>query len=285
MNKTYKIIYRSMGRSFEISPDSPAKLLENGLLGFDCTSFDVKISSYATLDGGYASRRRFAERELSLTFEIDAKSADTMRREIISILDPRVDGELDVTLCGVNRKISVIPCGEPKFTRPTVNSPVIVTLDFIAPSVFFYDSSKKAYSYYYSMPLLTFPMNFIEDAGLTTGLDVKTDTRETINNGDAECGIIAKIVSCGGKIVNPEIRCGDKFVRCLVTLFDGDVLVISTVKGQKNIYLNGRRHFNFHRNSTFFSLPVGVSSVTVSAEAGEEYIDAEIEYTPLYFGV
>ena len=70
-----------------------------------------------------------------------------------------------------------------------------------------------------------------------------------------------------------------------MTLNDGDVLVISTVKGQKSIYLNGQRHFNFHCDSTFFSLPVGVSDVTVTAESGGEYMDAQVEYTPLYFGI
>ena len=162
MKNTYKIIYKVGDRSFEISPNSHAKLLENGLVGFDCTSFDVKVSSYATLDGGYASRRRFAERELSLTFEIDALDADVVRRKLVSILDPRVDGELDVTIGDVQRKISVIPCGEPTFTRPTINSHIVVTLNFVAPAVFFSDSSKKAYGYYYSRPLLTFPMNFMK---------------------------------------------------------------------------------------------------------------------------
>lgn len=285
MTDTYKIIYTSRGRSFEISPDSPIKLLENGLSGFDSTGFDVKITPYASQHGGYTATRRFAEREISITAEIDRKYGDELRREIVSMLDPGAEGELDVELYGVHRRISVIPCGEPGFSRPTLHDHVVMTLQFVAPAVFFSDSSRKRAEFYCAIPLLTFPMNFTSDGGITSGLYGKTDSISLKNGGDTECGIIATIVAHGGTVVNPSVMLGDKQVKCMVTLSDGDVLVIDTRRGMKNIYLNGERCFKFSRDSVFFTLPTGVSELRISAESGGVFIDAGVEYTPLFFGV
>ncbi|MBP3379154.1 MAG: phage tail family protein [Clostridia bacterium] len=285
MTDTYKIIYSCGGKSFEISPDSPVKLLAGGLSGFDSTGFEVKITPYASLFGGYASTRRLAERELSITAEIDRLCSNGLRREIMSMLDPQKEGELDVTLFGVHRKISVIPCGTPTFERATLGDHVIMTLHFIAPAVFFSDISKKRAEYYCAMPLLTFPMNFTAEGGVTTGLYGKTDHATLDNSGDTECGIAAIIVANGGQVVSPTVSLGEKFIRCPFILEDGDVLAIDTRPAMKNIYLNGERCFIFDRNSTFFTLPSGESVVNITAESGGEYIDARVEYAPLYFGV
>ncbi len=285
MTDTYKIIYTCGGKSFEISPDSPVRLMAGGLSGFDATGFDVKITPYASADGGYAGVRRFAEREMSITAEIDREYGDELRREIVSMLDPHTEGELDVELFGVHRRISVIPCGTPEFVRPTLQDCVVMTLNFVAPAVFFSNISKKRAEFYCAMPLLTFPMNFTAESGITTGLYGKTDHVTLANTGDTECGIIATIVAHGGRVVNPGIHLGERFVETKLTLADGDVLVIDTRRGMKNIYLNGKRCFTFGRDSTFFTLPSGESVVNITADSGGEYIDAEIEYTPLFYGV
>lgn len=285
MSDTYKIIYKAKGKAFEISPTSPAKLLEGGLGGFDSTEFDVKISPYAAIDGGSVVRRRFAERELSITFEIDREASDYLRRELVSMLDPREDGELIVDLYGDERRITVIPCGEPVFDRPTANSPTIVTLFFVAPAVFFSDNTKKIGTFRVSMPLFTFPLNIMGSAGITSGLDMKTELSDAENTGDTECGIVVKIAAKGGSVVNPSVTCGDKFIKTKLTLYDGDVLTIDTRKGKKSMNLNGEHLTAFTRDSEFFSLPVGKSTVKVTADSGRGYIDKQIEYIPLYYGV
>lgn len=285
MSDTYKIIYKSKGKSFEISPDSPAKLLEGGLAGFDCTELDVKISPYAAMDGGYPVRRRFAERELAISFEIPRDESAALRRQLISMLDPCEDGELIVDLFGEVKRITVIPCGEPKFDRPTLRSGTVVTLYFVAPSVFFSCDEKKTGSFRQILPLFTFPLNTTKEAGITAGLRMTSDSAVADNTGDVECGITVKVTAKGGSVVNPKVYCGDKYIKTKLTLRDGDVLLIDTRKGNKNITLNGERCFSFNRDSTFFSLPLGKSTVKVTADSGAEYISAQVEYMPLYYGV
>ncbi len=283
----YLIKLSSGGRSLEISPESVCRLLEGGLIGFDAAGFDVKVSSYAMLTGGSVNRRRFAERELGLLFEIAEKGerADAIRREIVSMLDPRLDTELEVTLFGVSRKISVIPCGEARFVRPTVDDCIEVELRFIAPEVFFSDTRSTVIKFRDAAPLLTFPMNFMAGAGTAAGLYRTADSTLARNRGDGECGIVARIRASGGEVVNPTVRCGEKFVKCNTVLADGDLLVIDTRARMKNIYLNGERFFLFDRDSEFFSLPAGDSDFSVTADSGGEFIVAEVEFTPVYYGV
>ena len=285
MTAEYKITYESRGRVIEISPNSELKLLAGGLGGFDSAGFDIKITPYASLDGGHTSVRRFGERELSITAEIDCDGAEEVKRAVVSMLDPHFEGVLDVELFGVHRRISVIPCGEPVFARPVLGGNIVMTLYFVAPAVFFSDSSKKRADFYSAMPLLTFPMNFTAESGVTTGLYGKTDHKEVENSGDTDCGFVATIVAHGGNVVNPSLSLGEKQVKCLVTMEDGDVLVIDTRRGRKNITLGGERCFKFTRDSVFFSLPEGGSTLTLKADSGGEYIDACLEYTPLYYGV
>ena len=64
-----------------------------------------------------------------------------------------------------------------------------------------------------------------------------------MNGGDVPCGIVATISASGGSVVTPMISCGGKYVKCPVTLSDGDTLVIDTRERQKKITLNGSAYY------------------------------------------
>ncbi len=287
MEKSYKIIFTSGERTLEISPDSPCRLVASGLIGFDSAGMDVTIKSYASKNGGYVETRRFTERELGLVFDIVADSDETekIRRKIITMMNPALDCEIDIEIYGVHRKIDVIPCGEAAFARETMHDRIEVSLEFVAPSAFFMAAESVEVLFRDPAPLLTFPMSFMEGAGTVSGIFRTTSSASLTNEGDADCGIVMEITADGGSIVCPGIACGENFVKCPLTLADGDTLVIDTRDRRKNIYLNGERYFSFDRQSIFFSLPVGENTVSVTCDEGEEYIMARIAYVPLYFGI
>lgn len=285
MTDHYKIIITRGDRSIEISPESHAHLTEGGLRGFDATGFDVSVSSYASRAGGYAQKRRFAERELSLTFEADRDVDSALRRQIISMLDPSADIELYIELGEISRKITVIPCDEPIFSRPTFSDLTEITLYFVAPSVFFESPAASSLNLHDCAPLLTFPMNFTSDAGLTAGIH-RTYGSATVNNpGDGECGAVITICANGGTVVHPTVSLGEEFIGCPLELSDSSTLVIDTRSGRKNITIDGERRFVFDKLSTFFSLPVGNSTISVTSDSGGEFMSAKLEFYPIFFGV
>lgn len=287
MDYLIKFISTKDGRSREvkISPEADCRLIEGGLTGFASAGFDVSLSPYASRVGGYPQKRRFAEREMSLMFEILPEHADEVRRNIVSMLDPSAECELDLTFSGVHRKITVIPFEEAVFFQNTFYDSVEVTLLFIAPGVFFRDAEDVVVPFRDAAPMLTFPMNLMSGAGTVSGMYRTTDKTVLDNPGDGECGLVAKITASGGAVVHPGIVCGDEYVKCPLTLEDGDVLVIDTREARKNITKNGERSFLFDKESRFFSLKPGENEIAVTCDVGAEYVDAEITFTPLYYGM
>ena len=283
--QSYKIIIRGPRDSLEISPDSPCRLVEGGLSGFDCAGFDVKLRSYAADAGGYAEKRRFAERELSLTFAVDRETSDSVRRQLISMLDPADDLTLDVTLYGERRVIPVIPYDQPEFSRPTFSHPLEVTLTFVAPTVFFREAEPRTVVFRDGAGMLTFPLNLMRGAGTVAGMFRVRGAATVTNPGDGPCGVTVRVRASGGSVECPKISVGTQWIRCPFTLEAGEELVIDTNPRHKTIEVDGVRSFQFDRDSTFFSLPRGDAAVSVSADEGEEFMEAEIEFTPIYFGM
>lgn len=282
-----KLISKKYGRirELEISPTADCRLIEGGMTGFGSAGFDVVLAPYASRVGGYPQKKRFAEREIGLSFEILPERADEIRRLIVAMLDPKAECELDVAFGGVHRKISVIPYDEAEFNRGTFYDSTEVNVLFIAPGVFFRDAEDVVVPFRDAAPMLTFPMNFMVGSGSVSGMYRTTDSAVLKNTGDGECGLVAKIAASGGAVVHPGIVCGEDFVKCPITLDDGDVLIIDTREARKNITKNGERSFMFDKNSRFFSLIPGENSVSITCDSGEEFVDAEITFTPLYYGM
>ena len=267
-----------------IAPDSPLRLLAGGLYGFDSTDFDVETGSYADDNGGYIRRRRFAEREISIKFEI-TENDRMWRRQIVSLVNPRKDCMLSVEMDGIRRRISAVPVGRVTFEQESFFDITAAVLRFIAPDPFLMAEKAQVIEFAEKVPLVTFPMNFYPNGSLTAGYTIHTDSGMAVNGGDAPCGVIVTIRAQGGAVVNPCVSCGDRFVRTSVTLSDGDELVIDTRKRKKGIYVNGENRLIFDWKSTFFSLEVGENEVKIDADSGKEYMAVRCEYVPLYFGL
>ena len=269
MNGYRILLTDSRGRSLTIAPDASCRLVEDGLSGFECAGFDVKLRSYAASAGGYAESRRFAERELSLTFAVEG-DPDPVRRKIIAMMDPGEDLTLEAELYGTRRKIDVIPAEAPEFRRPTFSHPPEVTLHLVAPDV---------------SPMFAFPLNLWQGAGTVSGM-LRVSTSAVIDNpGDGPCGVIVTLWAEDGDVVSPRVEANGQFIRCPLTLADGDEMEIDTRPRRKTITVNGERVFLFDRDSTFFQLPPGMTPVTVGADEGEDYLKARIAFTPIYYGM
>ena len=282
---SYRITLTGPRGSVLIAPDAPLRLVEGGLEGFDCPEPDVKIRAWATQPGGYAEKRRFAERELALTFAVGPEDADGARRRIGSLMNPEETLTIDAEIGDIRRRIDVIPAEKPLFVRPTFHHPMEVTLRFVAPTVFFYEPEARHTAFRDGVGMLAFPFTSMAGAGTVTGLWRVKGAATVENPGDAPCGVIVRVRAEGGDVVAPRVSVGTQRIRCPVTLSAGEELVISTMPRAKTIEIDGVRSLRFDRDSVFFALPAGESVVSTAADAGEEYMAAEISFTPLYYGI
>ncbi|MBR4959559.1 MAG: hypothetical protein IKY52_01540 [Clostridia bacterium] len=283
---TIRITDRENGRYLLISPGEKAhlRLLEEGLEGFGATELFVETEPYADGTGGHPVTRRFGERYMGITAEIHGIEGE-VRRRVCALMNPLHTLEMEVTLDGVTRCIDVIPCGKPEFRQVNFFTPTEVYLPFLAPDPFYRDARAVQVQFHQSLPLLTFPMNFLRGAGMTTGYYRTTDTAKVINPGDASCGFDAWLTASGGTVENPVLRMGDAFIRLQTVLTDGQEARIDTRPRQRNLWINGERRFTFHRDSNFFLLGVGENAVSIAADSGAEYLSARLAFTPLYYGI
>jgi len=162
---------------------------------------------------------------------------------------------------------------------------VEVFLPFVAPSPLYRAAKEEKIIFWQSLPMLTFPMNFMVGAGTAAGYDRNTDTATINNTGDGPCGFIAVITAVGGDIVNPCIVSGNRYIRLMLTLKEGESASVDTRPRQKNVWVNGERRFIFHRESDFFLLDVGDNIIRITADSGVENLSASLTYTPLYYGI
>ena len=276
------------GRTLILSPNGPCKLIEGGLEGFGSADFDVRVRAYASTAGGYAETRRFAERGIGLTFTVEdgaEEDAETIRKRILSMMDPGEDLTLDAELSGERRQITVIPAEGAEIHRPHFYHPLEVTLTFCAPEVFFREPEARGVQFGDRAPLFACPLNLWAGAGTVSGL-LRVGNEAVIRNpGDGPCGVVVTLSAEGSPVVSPVVTAGEKFIRCPLTLADGSEMEIDTRPRRKTITVDGERVFLFDRDSTFFQLPPGVTAVTVGAAQGEEYLRARIAFTPIYYGM
>ncbi len=285
----YRIDIWGGGEEITISPNAPLRLLAGGLYGFDSTDYDVETGAYASDHGGYIKRRRFAEREMGITFEI-TENDRLWRRKLLSVVNPGRDCEITVRLGEVKRRIGVIPVGRVTFLQDSFYDRTVVKVRFLAPDPFFMAEEARHGAFVRHLPLLTFPMNFYPKKSLAAGYTVHTDRGNAANEGDVPCGVVITVSALGGEVVNPTVTLTAEdgttpFIRTSVTLADGDVMVIDTRRRRKGIRINGENRLVFDWKSTFFSLSAGDNALTVDADSGKEYMAVTYEYVPLYLGM
>ena len=247
----------------------------------------VKIQNNAQGDGGYIESDRVLSREISISvIPISRNTAENKRSELLKFIIPHEDYDIYVTRNKVTRKITGRMSGQIRVSKTALWWSDIYTMTFLCKSPFFQDDKDQTIVFRNIVPLFAFPLSTYVGAGTVSGMMITTDKRFIINQGDTPIGIIATITAYAGQVINPSISNGNKTVRVICTMNQGDVMEISTVPGNKYVKLNGENFMFFDRNSEFFSIEKGVSEVSVNAESDTiDNIRSQIVYTNQYSGV
>ena len=269
-----------------ISRESVYRLLQGGISGIEAAEFEAMFTDYAAMDGGYYEGIKVKPRPISIRFAVDDKrQTERLRKKLISFFSPRAPGTLVVDRGDRRRKIGFRLANTPDFVQDNIiEDRLHVTVDMLCPEPYFEDEQATTYQFRQATGLLTFPFNSIVGVGITSGSLVTSDTMTLINTGDVPVGIVCDIIASGGTVTNPKITMNGQYVRAVTALGLNSTLRIDTNKGRKNIYVNGESRFIFDRKSVFFQLPVGESTIVVSADAGIADAEASFTYAFKYLG-
>lgn len=131
----------------------------------------------------------------------------------------------------------------------------------------------------------------IADEGQTFSEYDEILEKTIINNGDVEKGIILELRAIG-EVVNPKIfnRDTTEFFGLNITMQEGDLITISTIKGSKTVYLlrNGEEiniFNNIMKNISWLQLEPGDNVFTYEAEEGAEYLNILFRHIDNFEGV
>ncbi len=269
-----------------ISKSSVYRLLDYD--GIESADVDLTIIDNAILDGGYVQSERIGTRPIMVLFKIDdIEQTETLRSWLIKFFKPKTSGTLYVSRGGVTRRIEFKLATKPDYNQANImTDKLIVTVNIICPQPYFLDEFDSNPRYLTFVPTLNFPLTFLPQAKMTTGIQITSDVISLDNTGDAPIGIICEITADRGTITNPKITIdGVEYVRVIKELEIGDTLSINTNAGKKDIQFNGVSEFIYDITSIFFSVPVGEHEIQISADVGVTNAASSFTYALKYLGV
>lgn len=131
----------------------------------------------------------------------------------------------------------------------------------------------------------------IEDSGITFSKYDEILEKTIVNEGDVAEGITIELRAIG-VVKNPKIfnRDTTEFFGLNITMQEGDLITVSTIKGAKTVYLlrNGENiniFNNIMKDITWLQLEPGDNVFTYEAETGTEYLNILFRHTDNFEGV
>ena len=144
--------------------------------------------------------------------------------------------------------------------------------------------------------LLYFPVKgqYFTQVGRPFGVVNTNMTKELINDGDVETGAVFTIAATG-VVVNPRINCDSgeqtgNYMMLNLTLNDGDQVIISTIRGDKYITINGSDTFKgkpvlsylSFKGNDWLQLEQGSNIFTITVFSGKQNVYFNASYRRKY---
>ncbi len=276
---------------------SPYQFTEGGIEGLETPDFTAKMQEKAMLDGGICAAARVPSRKVTLQFEIAAlPETEHHRAALISFFSPTANGMLTVTRNGVTRYIACRLAEGVTFAQKTVYHPVTVRVPLLCPDPYFYGETQSMPLRLGAAGLLWFPLTATEESGITGGVLGYAHSLSVDNTGDAEVGfhLVLSVTDGGGYtdgacemtgITLAQRGRAEDRLTVNVSLAKGDTLEICTVPGAKYVRKNGVPCMQFSRESRFFALARGITTLDLSFATLNGKPEAALSFRPCYHGV
>lgn len=252
--------------------------------GDEFPDYDTSVKEYADGDGGYIQNTRIKPRyiDLSLQADIGYYEIDATMEYLQAFLDGKSDAILTIykgtkTRIGYGRVVAIKKVVDTRWNdRPYVR----ITFMMQDP---LYVGSDFTQAFLTEMPIMSYPMSYLEHTPVTVGLAVGGNSRTFTVGGHGETGFVLTLTASGA-VTNPSIENADgDTISAVASMVNGDILTISTVTRDVYVKLNGVL-CEYALDSDFFKLAVGSNTLTVSADSGVDNLVKSITWKERYRG-
>lgn len=241
-----------------------------GLDGLTRTDVSVAASTIPAMDGDSINNQQAQPRNLVLYLEVkQGKNVEDAKRYVMSFVKPKLPGKIlwkqkerDIEIAGTVQAVDM-----PRFTNKCImqislycSSPYWADVDYLITEI-----SNIIDMHYF--PVQDGGLHF-EEEGSPFGAYEQNRVKTFTNTGDVASGMRITIQALN-TVTNPILYdlVSGKFIGIMDTLDAGDVVVISTYKGNKTITKNGANIINkIKRGSTFLQLEVGDNEFKIDSD-------------------
>lgn len=275
----------------------------NEITGIESSDIEISMSDNALVDGSTVEGKRIKSRPIHIVMTLmDDKNNPVNRQKIIRFFNPKYTGKMIIDNMGTERNIQYELEGWTFKKQTNLNARLQVLVDLICPNPYFKNMDNFGKNMANVTPLFAFPWRStirkeydtpdpykgFTLGGWTTGYRTLKKAVELSNDGDVPTGVQIQFIASRGPVANPKIELvgSGKYVRVVVNMEKGDVLLIDTDKRNQIIELNGVNCYQkIDRRSKNFQLEIGDNYLEYDADENYTNLDVNLYYTPVYLGV
>lgn len=276
------------------------------ITGLESSDIQVMTSENALVDGASVDGKKIKPRPIHIEASFrDSDNNSLKRQRIIRFFNPKYTGKALIENTGTPRNIEYELEGWAFKEVTSMDEELSIIVDLICPDPYMQNVDNFGRNMASVTPLFAFPwrvlpqkadnlMDYPEKIrgllleGATMGYRTLKETVMLANDGDVETGLIIKFTASRGSVSNPKIikTSTGEYMRVMVDMKQGDILVVDTNERHQIIELNGVNCYQkIDRKSEPFRLDVGENELKYEADANYVNLDVNIYYTPKYLGV
>lgn len=287
-------IVRDDGEEFWI--DNEKWMIPNdGLENWANLPHSVSVQESASYDGGIVTNRRVETVDRTVEAELLSPEGNAEARAgAIRFFSPRHTYDVHLTYQGRTRWCRGVQYAF-KCETGNVYQPVAISWTVLCPMPYLLSEDNFGKDVASVTAKFGFPYHSVVQStpagvykrGFAMGVYDFNRTVDIQNDGDVTT-FPRVVIRADGTVENPKIGIGDKFVRFVDTLKQGDELVIDFEQRPPRVTLNGQNAINkVDRASSFtsFQIEAGDTTFEYDADSGENVMSVSLYYWKRYLGI
>lgn len=297
-NRVTVEVRRSDGQTFRVGSGTGWKIPNDGLKDWNVMEHEVSTAANVLTDGSSLVSKRLGEKDRTLRAVYCDVDADNERARAIAFFNPKFAFEAYVSYRGRTRWCGGEQIGF-KVTTENVYAKPEITWTLLCLDPYLKDPDGNESAFGDSVPMFGFPFvshyreplpdGTKQPAGFMASKLIYDGKNTVWNSGDVDTLYTVR-VEAKGTLKNPTITKDGRHVRMLLTLYEGDVLLIDFNAAPPSVTKNGQNVIHYaSRDSAFTKMQMQVGknvfSFTVDNEENRSLAKVQVLFHKKYLGV